>query len=47
MRLGMTPMEPLAFSNNAKLGMFGPPKYADAKFVLPSEGITLDMACKK
>lgn len=33
------PKEPVAMSNNAK-GRFGPPKYRDALFSLPAEGVT-------
>lgn len=33
------PKEPVALSNNAK-PRFGPPKYKDAVFTLPTEGIT-------
>jgi len=46
MHFGVVPAEPIAFSNDAT-GSFGPPTYAAAKFTLPPEGVTLDMACRR
>ncbi|MEP5568847.1 MAG: DUF2141 domain-containing protein [Halioglobus sp.] len=37
------PKEPVALSNNAK-AKFGPPKYKDAVFSLPAEGLTQQIA---
>jgi uncharacterized protein (DUF2141 family) len=41
-RLGR-PREPYGFSNNAR-GTFGPPGWDEARFVLPREGISLEIA---
>lgn len=41
MRLGFLPAEPLGFSNGAKLGWFGPPKYKDACFQLESSELEI------
>jgi uncharacterized protein (DUF2141 family) len=46
MVMGIMPAEPVAASNDAR-GSFGPPKYADARFTLPAEGLKMDMTCRK
>ncbi|MFN7446380.1 MAG: DUF2141 domain-containing protein [Curvibacter sp.] len=40
--MGIFPAEPLAFSGGARAGMFGPPRFEDAKFTLKADA-TLDV----
>lgn len=46
-RFGTLPAEPLAFSNGATAGLFGPPKFSAAGFTLAAGGASLDLACTK
>ncbi|KAB0676407.1 DUF2141 domain-containing protein [Aureimonas leprariae] len=45
-RLGAIPVEPLGFSNGAKVGLFGPPAYEDAAFDLASTERTIRIAVR-
>lgn len=40
-RLGAIPIEPLGFSNGAKIGLFGPPAYEAAAFDIASKERTI------
>lgn len=46
-RFGLLPAEPLAFSNGATAGAFGPPKFVAASFTLAAGGRVLDLVCQK
>jgi uncharacterized protein (DUF2141 family) len=46
MRLGAIPLEPLGFSNGARIGLFGPPAYKDAAFDLASKERSIRIAVR-